>query len=498
MEQSSDATRARAQARTPGFALSVMLGAVFMVLADVFMATIATPAIRADLAADTVHIQLALALYNVSYGALLLGGARLGDRFGHTQVFLVGCLLFCLASIVCAIAPSAEILVIGRLLQGIGPALLMPQVFTFIQNHFTGRGRLRAFAAFSAVSGIAAAGSQVLGGALIDMNLLGLGWRSIFWINIPVMAIIVALAAATLPRSSGQRGMGIDWAGLAAVTFCLLALTSAISFAQHAPGLALVATALAALGFALGRAALRRARRQGREPLVDTALLYRAGFRGLLVASVAYYAGNAILFSLLPIHLIGAKGHTAATAGLYFVALAGTFALVSTALPRFAPLQPRPLLIIGATALLTSYTALAAVLLLAPHVPTVVLLPLLVLIGAAMGCTAPSLNTLATSRVPATSTASASGLITTALEIGYGLGATVGIGSYAIAQAHTQQPGHAFATSIGIAALLTIGLVVIAARTRADSDEPPVASAEPTGRSSDFPMDVLDHGGGER
>lgn len=454
-------------------ALTVMLGAVFMVLADVFIATIATPAIRADLAADTLHIQLALALYNVSYGALLLGGARLGDRFGNRRMFLAGCVFFGLASAVCAGAPSAEVLVIGRLLQGIGPALLMPQVFTFIQVHLAESARLHAFAAFSAVSGIAAAGSQVIGGILIDLDLFGLGWRTVFWINIPVMIAIVLLGIAKLPQSGGSRRAEIDGAGLAAVTIVLLATTSALSFAQHLPGIALVAVCLSVVGVVLARAAFRRARRQGRDTIIDTGVFQLPGFRGLLVSSLAYYAGNAILFSLLPVYLIGARGYSAATAGLFFVALAGTFAVVSATLPRLVQAQPHLLLTVGSTALVLNYLLLALALLLTRQLSAVVLVALLVLIGCTMGCIAPALNALAVRLVPAASASSASGLVTTALEVGYGLGAAIGIGSYAIAQTRAAEPGHALAASLGIATLLTIGLAMLVARSTVSTASTP-------------------------
>lgn len=445
-------------------ALTVLLSAVFLVLADVFIATVATPAIRADLEAGMVHIQLALSLYNIAYGALLLGGARLGDRFGQRRLFLVGCSIFCLASLMCALAPNAETLVVARLLQGIGPALLMPQVFTFIQDRFTGRARFRAFAAFSAVSGVAAAGSQVIGGALIDLDLFGLGWRTIFWVNVPIMIVIMAAAAVLLPGSHGRRTVGIDWPGLTAFTLCLVALTSTLALVQHSPGTGVIAGGLTVLGLVLTRAALRRAELRGEEPVLDTGLLHHPRFRLLLAASVVYYAGNAVLFSLLPIYLITVMGSSATAAGSCFAALAGTFAVTSALVPRIASRSPRSLLLAGSAGLVATYGVLAGGLLLSPRLSPAALVPLLVLTGAAMGLTAPSLNTLATRYVPSRSTGTASGLITTALEIGYGLGATLGIGGYAMVEPYVGHAGHALAASVGLAAALALALTITVRR----------------------------------
>lgn len=440
--------------------LAVTLAAVFLVIADVFVTTVATASIRTDLSATDTHLQLILALYNISYGGLLLGGGRLGDRFGRRRLFRAGVVVFLAASIWCAAAPTAELLVVGRLVQGVGPALLMPQVFTVIQERFQGRDRAVAFGLFSAVSGVAAAGAQVWGGALIDADLFGSGWRGIFWVNVPPCLAVLVAAGRLLPERRVPGAARFDWLGLCLTVTALLAAVTGFAFVIRSPAPAAVAAAVAA---AAGWWALRRNRSagaRGRDPVVDPALLAQPRLGRYLVAAACYYAGNAVLFVLLPLWATEVRGFSVTGAGLLFAPLAATFAVSSSLATRWFGARPRRLLRAGLAGLLAGYLGLGLILTAAGEA-TVPVVAALVVIGLAMGAVAAPLNTLATAHVAPPHAGAASGLLTTALEIGYGVGAALGVGCYTLLLSSGLPGGTAYALSLAAPWLLTAALAAL-------------------------------------
>lgn len=442
--------------------LAVLLAAVFLVIADVFVTTVATASIRADLSATDTHLQLILALYNISYGGLLLGGGRLGDRFGRRRLFCAGVAVFLVASVWCATAATAELLVLGRLLQGIGPALLMPQVFTLIQERFSGRDRAVAFGLFSTVSGVAAAGTQVLGGVLIDADLFGLGWRSIFWVNVVPCLVVLAAAGRLLPERRVAGTARFDWLGLGLglTVVALVAAVTGLAFVIGAPTLAAATTVVAvgAGGWAFHRN--RSAVAGGRDPVVDPALVAQPGLGRYLAAAAGYYASNAVLFVLLPLWAMEVRGFPVTGAGWLFAPLAATFAVSSSLATRWFGARPRRLLRAGLVGLLVGYLGLGLILTTAGEATAAVVVALVV-IGAAMGGVAAPLNTLTTARVAPAQTGAASGLLTTALEIGYGVGAALGVGCYTLLLSGGWPGSSAYAASLAVPWLLTVALGVL-------------------------------------
>lgn len=468
--------RSRVAADTRRWAqLAVLLAAVFLVIADVFVTTVAAPGIRADLSATDTHLQLTLALYNISYGGLLLGGGRLGDRFGRRRLFRAGVAVFLAASVWCATAASAEMLVVGRLAQGVGPALLMPQVFALIQERFQGRDRAVAFGLFSAVSGVAAASAQVWGGALIDADLFGLGWRGVFWVNVAPCLVVLVAAGRLAPDRPVPTVARFDWLGLGLTVTALVAAVTGFAVAVSDPVLATVAVAVAVASGARALGRNRSAAAHGRDPVVDPALLARSRFRRYLAAAAGYYAGNAVLFVLLPLWATEVRGFSVTAAGLLFAPLATAFAVSSGLATRRFGTRPRRLLRAGLAGLLAGYLGLGLVLATAggTTVPVVVVL---VAIGVAMGAVAAPLNTLATAHVAPPQTGAASGLLTTALELGYGMGAALGVGCYSLLLSSGLPGGAAFAWSVAAPWLLT---AAVAALVRDPRTGPGRGSAPP-------------------
>src|SRR5262249_45408279 len=156
---------------------------------DFFIVNVAIPSTQEDLHAGSAAIQWVVAGFGLAVAAGLITGGRLGDLYGRRRIFTAGLALFTPASAACGLAGSPATVVAARVTQGAAAALLMPQVLGIINIAFTGRQRVRAFTAYGLALGFAAVFGQLIGGALIQVDVAGLGWRGIFWINVPIGAV---------------------------------------------------------------------------------------------------------------------------------------------------------------------------------------------------------------------------------------------------------------------------------------------------------------------
>ncbi len=200
-------TRSRAQ-RSPWAPLPVLLAGTFMVVLDFFIVNVALPSIQSELHASAGAIEWVIAGYALTSAVFLVAGARLGDRFGRRRMFAAGLALFTIASAACGAAATPTELVLARLVQGVSAALLMPNVLSVITVLYSGEARAKALGIYATVMGLAAVGGQLIGGALIAANPAGLGWRSVFLINVPIGVVALLLCRAPdarVPRVEGSR-----------------------------------------------------------------------------------------------------------------------------------------------------------------------------------------------------------------------------------------------------------------------------------------------------
>jgi MFS family permease len=177
MKRMRDTTTTQRQSAT--WILSVLLMGLFITNIDVAVVNVATPSIHERLQASGSELQLAVSGYTLSYAMLLITGARLGDMYGYRRLFLTGLGLFTIASLACGLAPDAIGLILARVVQGAGAALMVPQVLIGIQLNFEGATRTRAIGYYAVSLSVGAVAGQVLGGALISANLFDTGWRPI-------------------------------------------------------------------------------------------------------------------------------------------------------------------------------------------------------------------------------------------------------------------------------------------------------------------------------
>ena len=205
-------------------ALTVVLLAVFVDLLDISIVNVAIPEIQRDLGASYSAIQWVLAGYALTFALTLITGGRLGDIHGRDRVFIAGMAIFTVASLICGVAQSPGMLVAGRLLQGVGAGVMMPQVLSLIQVMFPAHERAKAFGMYGGVAGLATVSGPLAGALLTHADIAGLDWRPIFLVNIFVGAAAIAAAIKLLPNSKAPHPLRLDFGGIAILSLALLAV----------------------------------------------------------------------------------------------------------------------------------------------------------------------------------------------------------------------------------------------------------------------------------
>lgn len=298
-------------------ALVVLLTGTLLPPLDFFIVNVALPAIGTDLRASSDVAQLVISVYAAAYAVTLILGGRLGDLYGRKRAFVVGMLGFGLASLLCGMSPTPSVLVVGRLLQGVSAAIMAPQSLASIHAIFPASEKGRALSLYGATIGLASVGGQLLGGLLVAANPLGLGWRSIFLINLPIIFIAVLAALALLRESRAGRGAGLDVQGALLLASGLLALVIPIIEGRehHWPWWCVTLLILSVpLLFNFWRYE-KRLERAGRAPLVLPSLLASRGLQRSLLATFFFYA-LAAFFLVFAVYEQAGLGHDTLATGL--------------------------------------------------------------------------------------------------------------------------------------------------------------------------------------
>lgn len=347
----------------------MVLVAGFMTLLDVSIVNVALPSIDASLDASEASVQLIVAGYSLTFGLLLVAAGRAGDIFGRRRLFMIGVAGFVAASLGCGLAPTAQWLVILRLLQGSFAGILNPQVLGLIQDLFKGNERARAFGAYGVIVGISTALGPLIGGLLIALIGPEYGWRAVFLINVPIGLVLVPLAYRWLPRSSGTKTRW-TWKQFDPVAMMLLGgavvaiMWPFLVAAEGGVGLGAAPLWLIALGvvvLALLWGWERMWVRQGGAPLIDPRLFRSASYILGVATGFTYFAGFTSIFIVITLYFQQGLGFTPLQAGLaqmpFAIASGAAAGLSGVLVGRFGRSVP----VIGSVTMLISVVGVGIV-----------------------------------------------------------------------------------------------------------------------------------------
>jgi MFS family permease len=340
----------------------VVLTGQAMASLDSAIVNVAGPAIQRDLRLTGPGLQLAVYSYLLAYAIALVPGARLGDRYGYGQLFLLGVTVFTAGSLACGLAVSPVMLITARTIQGAGAALLVPQVLSVLQVTFVeGKQRRRAMSLYGLVLAIGVAAGQVLGGVLVTADLFGTQWRSVFLVNLPAGLAVLALGARRLPGGLRNGRARLDLAGGGVLAVAGLGLLVPLTFGADAgwPGWSWPALAVGLAALAVFVWHEQRVSRAGRHPLIDPALLTWPGIRSGLTGIFTLHASYGGLLFTTAVYLQHALRQSPLTSGLTFAGYAAGFAAAAVTWERL-PASLHPRLPVAAVALFAATCGLLA------------------------------------------------------------------------------------------------------------------------------------------
>jgi EmrB/QacA subfamily drug resistance transporter len=469
--------------------LAICCLSLFIVGVDNTIVNVALPSIQRELHAPLSGLQWTIDAYTVVMASFLILAGSTADRFGRRRIFQIGLATFTLGSLLCSLAPGLPWLVAFRMLQAVGGSMMNPVAVSLIANTFTDpRERARAIGVWGGVFGLSIAAGPVLGGLLVD----SVGWRGIFWVNIPVGVAAIVLTALFVPESRAAHARRPDPVGQALVIAALAALTYAIIEGPRAGWVSPVILGLFVVA-AAAVAGLIVYEPRRREPLLDLRFFRSAPFSGATLIAVSAFAAMGGFLFLNTLYLQDVRGLSALHAGLYTLPLAVMTLLlaplsgwiISRRGPRL-PLLVAGVAMTGGGLLLTGLT---------PGTSVAWLMAAYVTFGIGSGLVNAPITNTAVSGMPVAQAGVAAAVASTSRQVGQSLGVAV-VGSAVASALHGQlrvgltQASHAgwwIITGCGVAVLL-IGLLTsgrwalaTAARTaeRITSDDAKMPVAAP-------------------
>jgi len=402
--------------------LAAVLPGMFMNVFDFFAVNVATPVLHRDLGSGPPALELIVGGYGLTFSLGLVTGGRLGDRYGRRRVFFAGMAAFTAASALCGLAPTSDVLVGARLLQGAAAAMMVPQVLSIIRVSFPARERRIALGVYGMTIAVGQVSGQALGGILLSADIGGLGWRPIFLVNVPVAALTFLFGFRRVPESVSPARPSLDLAGVGLLTLTAGLLTVPI-VAGGALGWPLWCWLSLAAVPAAGAAFVWWERRAAasRQPLVDLGLFRSKDFRRGLLVNVTLYATISSFFFVLGLYLQTGRGDSPLAAGLTFVPLAAGNFMASLASGALVGRYGRGTLTAGAALQAAGLLVLLAAS--APSRPEALVLGGVTLFGLGQGLLIPPIIGVVLSRVPVADSGAATGVLVTTQQ----LSGTVGI-----------------------------------------------------------------------
>ena len=462
----ADTSRAGTDSRR-WLAMAVCCSALFMTLLDVSITNVALPSIGDAVDATPAMLQWVVSGYTLAFGLVPVLAGRLGDDQGRRRMFLIGVAGFVVTSALSGLSPSAGLLIAARVLQGLCGGLINPQVSGLVQQMFSGRDRGRAFGMIGSVVGVGTAVGPLIGGALIAVGGPTLGWRLVFFVNIPIGIAVLILAHHLLPpdRPSGHHRLDFVGAGLLGLaTFCVLVAAVEYDALQDLRLVWLGVPAVVLAGLFFRRESRLTRRRE--DPLVDLRLFREPSYTVGVLLALVFFCGMTGLPLVLALYYQLGLGYSALESGLGVTAYAIGSAVVAPLAGRVVTRIGRPLVVaacftFGVGAILLdvvvrhSHDGNAAVALAIP----------LFVMGVGSGAVITPNQTLSLAQVDPVTGSTAGGVLQTAQRIGSAVGQAV-IGAAFFSAVPAAASGlsdaardRAYGDALGAAVLVTLGFV---------------------------------------
>lgn len=393
--------------------------ATFMLLLDITVVNVALPSIRKDLNASFTDLQWVLDAYTLTLAALVLTAGSLADRLGRRKIFAWGLAIFSLASLLCALSFDPTFLNVARAVQGIGGAAMFAVSLALVAQEFApGRERGVAMGIYGATIGVAVAIGPLIGGALTD----GLGWRSIFYLNVPIGAVSLVVTFTRVGESRDPHATRVDWAGVAVFSASLFLLVLALVRGNNEGWTSAVILSLLA-GAGVLMVAFVRVQFRVSEPMLPMGLFRRHAFTGVQLAAFGVSSSLFALFLYITLYMQNYLGLTPFATGLRYLPVTVLSFLVSPVAGVLLSRVPaRTLLGVGLAAVGLGLYLMGGI---APGDEWTALLPGFLIAGAGVGLINPVIADVAVSVVPERQSGMAAGINDTFRQVGISVGIAV-------------------------------------------------------------------------
>jgi EmrB/QacA subfamily drug resistance transporter len=449
-------------------ALAVLLTGAFLAPLDFFIVNVAMPSITTGLHAGEADVQLVISGYAIVYAVFLITGGRLGDIFGRKSIFLIGLAGFALASAFCGLAWSPLTLILARLLQALTAAAMAPQALASVHALFPPHERGRALSIYGITLGLSSIVGQLLGGALVEADLFGMGWRLIFLINLPVSIIAFIAAIPLLRETRSAHRPRLDLGGIVLSALALTAFVLPLIEGRERgwPLWSIVMILTTPIWVELFRRYEQKLARAGGDPLVAIEVFQTPGLLRGLTAILTLYA-VAAFFLTYSIYLQAGLGFTALQAGLAILPFSAGFLTASTLSPVVGRWLGTAASSLGFVLSAIGFMATATVIVLPPAgtVPSWALLgPSILFVGLGMGMSIPTMVRVIVERVEPHRAGLVGGMVNSTLQVSAAIAIAVLGGLFYTALGTRTDPGaviHAFSlTLLAIAACHLTGAVL--------------------------------------
>ncbi|WP_328614441.1 MFS transporter [Amycolatopsis sp. NBC_00355] len=392
---------------------------IVVVVMDISIVTVALPSIRRDLHASLAGQQWTIDAYTLVLAGFLVLAGSMADRFGRKRVFTIGLAVFGAGSLLCGLAPDIGWLIAARALQAVGGTMLNPVAMAIVATTFPAPAeRARAIGVFGAMSGLALVLGPILGGLLVD----GFGWRAVFWVNVPIVAVAIVATAVFVPESRAPRARRFDPLGQVLVVLVLGGVVAAIIASRGLGWSSPVVLGLLAAA-ALGVAGILAYEPRRADPLLELRLFRSVSFSGAIVMAVFALCGFGAFLFVTTRYLQDVRGFSALDAGLCLLPVGALVLALSPVTGRLVGTRgPRWPLVVAGIALALGGAASAW---LGPATPLPAVLAVSLLFGVFLGTVNPPITNTAMAGMPGSMAGVAASLASTGRQTGTTLGVAI-------------------------------------------------------------------------